>query len=391
MQISLDFYAIRCYIVDMERFQETAIRRDLEKKMVFLCGPRQVGKTWLAKKVASGFTKSIYLNYDRLEDRTIMLREGWRKDTELLVLDEVHKMADWKNFVKGIFDTREPHLKILVTGSSRLEMFRQMGDSLAGRFFRHRLLPFSPAELSKTSVYNSDTMDRLLLRGGFPEPFLTGETIDVDRWRMQYADGLIRTDVLDFERIHDFRAIQLVLELLRRRVGSPVSYSSIAEDAQISPNTVKKYIELFEGLYVVFRVTPFSKNIARSLLKEPKIYFYDNGMVIGDEGAQFENMTAVNLLKHVYGLQDYKGEQWQLQYLRNKDGDEVDFCLVKDDTAEQMIEVKVADSTIPPALRKFRKRHDIRASLVVKELKREQEIDGVSIEEAVRFFGELFL
>jgi uncharacterized protein len=375
----------------MKRFQEDAIRHDLEKKMVFLCGPRQVGKTWLAKKIASGISKSIYLNYDRLEDREIILREGWRRDTELLVLDEIHKMKDWKNHVKGIFDTREPHLKILVTGSSRLEMFRQVGDSLAGRFFRHRLLPFSPAELLKANVSTTGTLDQLMLRGGFPEPFLAEEAVDADRWRMQYIDGLIRTDVLDFERIHDFRAIQLVLELLRRRVGSPISYLSISEDAHISPNTVKKYIELFEGLYIVFRVTPFSKNIARSLLKEPKVYFYDTGMVVGNEGARFENMMAVNLQKHAFALQDYKGEAWQVHYLRTKDGYEIDFCLVCGDQAHHIIEVKVADSSLPRPLRNFHKRYGIKASLVVKELKREQVIDGIAVEDAEKFTGGLFL
>ena len=376
----------------MERFQEAAIRRDLEKKMVFLTGPRQVGKTWLAKKVASGFTRSIYLNYDRLEDREILLREGWRKDTELLILDEIHKMPEWKNYVKGIFDTREPGLRILVTGSARMEMFRQVGDSLAGRFFRHRLLPVSPAELTKTTTLQPpDTVDRLMQRGGFPEPFMAAEAVDADRWRMQYIEGLIRTDVLDFEKIHDFRAIKLVLELLRRRVGSPASYLSIAEDVHVSPHTVRKYIELLEELYIVFRVTPFSRNIARSLLKEPKVYFYDTGMVVGDEGKRFENLTALCLLKHVYALQDYKGEPWQLQYLRTKDGDEVDFCLVSDDRAEQMIEVKTADASIPAALRNFNKRYGIKASLVVKELKREQVIDGIGVEAAERFLGGLYL
>jgi uncharacterized protein len=375
----------------MDRFQEAAIIRDLKKKMVFLCGPRQVGKTWLAKKIASGFAKSVYLNYDRLEDREIIQREGWRSSTDLLVLDEIHKMKDWKNYLKGVFDTREPHLKILVAGSSRLEMFRHTGDSLAGRFFQHRLFPLSPAELIKTQYSNADLLDRLMKRGGFPEPFTAEDDVDADRWRMQYIDGLIRTDVLDFERIHDFRAIKLVLELLRRRVGSPMSFLSIAEDVNVSPNTVKKYVELFEELYIVFRITPYSKNIARSLLKEPKIYFYDTGMVIGDEGLRFENMLAQSLHKHVCALQDYKGESRQLNYLRTKDGDEVDFCLVRDDRAEHIIEAKLSNAAPHAALKNFSKRYGLKASLVVKDLKREQEIGDITIESARNFLSNLYV
>jgi uncharacterized protein len=375
----------------MKRFQEEAIVRDLNKKMVFLCGPRQVGKTWLSQSIATRFQDAVYLNYDRFEDRDIISREAWPKATELLVLDEIHKMPGWKNRLKGIFDTREPHLKLLVTGSARLEMYRQVGDSLAGRFFRHRLMPFSLAELTKVNEFSSGMPDRLMQRGGFPEPLLAEDPVDADRWRMQYTDGLVRTDILDFERIHDFRAVQLVLELLRRRVGSPVSYTSIAEDAQIAPNTVRKYVELFEGLYIIFRVTPFSGNIARSLLKEPKIYFYDTGMVMGNAGIRFENMVAVSLLKHVCALQDYEGQRWGLHYLRTRDGDEVDFCLVHNDHAEQMIEVKMADAELPAGLRKFYRRYAIPAMLLVKELKREQVKEGITVAEAEKFLKGLYL
>jgi predicted AAA+ superfamily ATPase len=375
----------------MKRYQESAILKDLNKKMVFLCGPRQVGKTWLAKKILNQFTKPLYLNYDRLEDRQIIKSEGWRSNTDLLILDEIHKMPDWKNYVKGIFDTHAPKLRILVTGSSRLDVFQQVGDSLAGRYFRHRLLPFSPAEMRKIGESEAQNFEKLIVRGGFPEPFLAEDPIDSDRWRMQYIDGLIRTDVLDFERIHDLRAIQLVLELLRRRVGSPVSYVSIAEDAQISPNTVKKYIDIFEALYIVFKVPPFSKNIARSLLKEPKIYFYDSGLVIGDEGAKFENFFAFNLLKHVCGLVDYKGESWALHYLRTKDGNEVDFCLSQNENARIMIETKIQLREIPSSLLRFHKNYEIPAVLAIKDLKKAHVKDGISIEHASTFLSDLFL
>jgi uncharacterized protein len=188
--------------------------------MVFITGPRQVGKTHLALSIAKDRENAVYLNYDHIPDREIIHKASWLPDTRLLILDELHKMAGWKNYLKGIYDTRPMDMQILVTGSARLETFRQSGDSLAGRFFRHRLNPLSVSELTGSG---HETIDRLMERGGFPEPYLAESADDANRWRLQYIDGLIRTDILDFEKIHDFRAIQLTLDLLRRRVGSPVS------------------------------------------------------------------------------------------------------------------------------------------------------------------------
>lgn len=159
------------------------------------------------------------------------------------------------------------------------------------------------------------TLNHFLERGGFPEPFLAETSLDANRWRLQYVDSLFRTDVLDFDNIHNLNAIRLIFELLRERVGSPISYLSIAEDVAISPNTVKKYIQILEALYIVFRVTPFSRNIARSLLKEPKIYFFDTGLVKGNHGIIFENFVATCLLKHVYAKIDYEAKNYVLKYL----------------------------------------------------------------------------
>lgn len=207
--------------------------------------------------LAKYFPECVYLNYDSIEDRKIINDEMWLERTKLLILDELHKMPGWKNYLKGVFDTKPEHMTILVTCSARLEAFRQSGDSLAGRYFRHRLLPFSPSEVHR--VESVIDLERFLTRGGFPEPFLAQDDIEADRWRMQYIDGLIRTDILDFEKIYNFKAIQLVLDLLRSRVGSPISYTSIAEDVGISPNTVKKYIQILKSLYIVFRLPPFNK------------------------------------------------------------------------------------------------------------------------------------
>ncbi|SLM28053.1 conserved hypothetical protein [Desulfamplus magnetovallimortis] len=371
----------------MDRHQKNRIMQDLEKKMVFITGPRQVGKTWLAKEVGKSFAETLYLNYDHSGDRQIIQEEGWLDKTRLLILDELHKMSGWKNYLKGVYDTKPDHMKILVTGSARLEAFRYQGDSLAGRFFRHRLLPFSPAELFHTG--EQPDLTKLLIRGGFPEPFLTEQAVDADRWRLQYIDGLIRTDVLDFDKIHDFRALNLVLELLRTRTGSPVSYRSISEDVQISPNTVKKYIGILESLFIVFRVSPFSRNIARSILKEPKIYFFDTGMVRGDEGAKFENMVALCLLKHQYIMEDWYGIPSSLNYLRTKDGKEVDFCLVRENIPETMIEVKLSDSNPSKNIIYFHQRYAIPAVQLVMYLKREHKKQGIEIRRGIDYLKSL--
>lgn len=373
----------------MERVQKKAILRDLSKKMVLLAGPRQAGKTTLAKEIAKDFNSSIYLTYDRIEDRKIILEEAWLPSVELIILDEIHKMKKWKNYLKGVYDTKLPHQKILVTGSARLEIFNKVGDSLAGRFFLHRLLPFSPAEL--TQVHMPYTLDRFMERGGFPEPFLSEDPVDAARWRLQYVDSLLRIDVLEFDQIQNINAIRLIFDLLREKVGSTISYSSIAEDVGISPNTVKKYIQILEALYIVFRVTPFSRNIARSLLKEPKIYFFDVGLVNGDQGAKFENLAATCLLKHVFGRIDYYAENYSLKYLHTKEGQEVDFALVKDNKIERIIEVKHKDHAIPNALQYFHEKYKFPASLLVKELKKEKIEHGIDVIEGNHFLKTLYL
>lgn len=386
MRNSLDFFASWCEIYDMKRLQHDIIVRDLARKMVFITGPRQVGKTSLALAIAEGAGQSVYLNYDNFSHRDIIHKADWLPDTRLLVLDELHKMEGWKNFLKGIYDVKPPDQQILVTGSARLEAFRQSGDSMAGRFFRHRLHPFSLAELPDG---NNDDLDALMARGGFPEPFLAETDEDANRWRLQYIDGLIRNDILDFEKIHDFRAIQLTLELLRRRVGSPVSWSSLARDVNCSPNTIKRYVEILESLFIVFRVTPFHRNIGRSLLKEPKIYFFDTGMVKGDEGARLENLVATSLLKHLNHTEDTKGKPCRLETLRTKEKKEVDFVMVEDDEPKRIVEVKLSDAGISPALRYFHNKYGFEAAQVVKNLHNERMVDGIQLCRASNFLKKL--
>lgn len=373
----------------MNRVQTSSVIKDLAKKMVLVAGPRQVGKTFLAKQVAKVFANPVYLNYDHIEDRKIIQEQAWLPNTDLLILDELHKMADWKNYLKGAYDTKLSQLHILVTGSARLDIFDKIGDSLAGRYFLHRLLPLSPAELKQLD--KPIHFESLLTKSGFPEPYLADNLLEANRWRLQYSNSMLTTDVFDFDRIQNIKALKNVFELLRTKVGTPISYQSIAEDAAISPNTVKKYIELLEALYIIFRITPFSKNIARSLLKEPKIYFFDTGLTKGDEGAKLENLAAVCLLKHVYAKIDYCAENYALHYLRTKDGQEVDFALVKDDIIEQIIEVKNSNHSINKSLYQYHTKYELPAVQIVKEARHERMVGGIRVIKAENYLADLFL
>ncbi len=371
----------------MDRLQTASLLRDLEKKMVFLVGPRQVGKTWLAREIGTRYERTVYLNYDNRADRDVIAKEAWLPGTGLLILDEIHKMKDWQRYLKGIFDTRPPGLRILVTGSARMDVLSRGGESLAGRYFRHRLLPFCPAEIAKTPL--DGDLERLMSRGGFPEPLLGDTATDAERWRNQYADAMIRYDVLDFQRMIDFKALQLTFELLRERVGSPCSFASMARDIGVSPTTVTKYVQILEALFLVFRITPWSRNIARSLLKEPKIYFFDTGLVNAPGGARFENLTALSLLKYTWYQEDQRGESRQLHYLRTKDGAEVDFALVKKKSIERIIECKTSESTPDRNLISFAARYGFPATQLVQHLRTETTNKGVEVRRAASWLAGL--
>lgn len=373
----------------MIRAQKNIILKDLEKKIVLLVGPRQSGKTYLAKDIAKSFSHSIYLNYDQVKDRKIIQEQSWLEKTDLLILDELHKMPDWKNYLKGIFDTKPEKMRILITGSARLDVYDRVGDSLAGRYFRHRLLPLSLSELKQSSELPD--IDRLLERGGFPEPYFVPDRFEADRWRAQYVNSLLSTDVFEIETIHNLKGMRLVFDLLRNRVGSPVSYQSLAEDVGVSPMTIKKYIQILESIFVIFVITPYSRNIARSLLKEPKIYFFDTALVQGDEGAAFENIVAVSLLKSIYARIDSKAEECSLHYLRTKDGQEVDFAIIKDKTPEIIIEAKLSEQALSKSLRMFHGKYEYAAIQLTKYTKNEYKEHGIERLNAQQYLSSLYL
>jgi predicted AAA+ superfamily ATPase len=297
--------------------------------------------------------KFTYLNFDSDEDRLRIMRKNWSPESALLILDEIHKMRFWKRWIKGIYDTKPSHLQILVTGSSKLDISKKMGDSLAGRHFNYRLYPFDLSELKWAS--HPTPIEELFEFGNFPEPYLQRSREFYTKWRRSHQDLIIRQDLLSFESIRDISSIETLILLLRERVGSPISYASLARDLQRDPTTIKRWLGILESLYIIFKIVPYSKNIARSILKEPKYYFYDSAMPTGESSAKLENLIAFSLLKKCHYLEDCLGKTASLHYLKSKDKIEVDFFLQIEGQEPELIEVKWADPHLSEQLFHFRK------------------------------------
>jgi len=375
----------------MKRSIDLQIRRDLQQKMVLLTGPRQVGKTTLSQQLLAEFPEGQYLNFDVAAHRPVIEAQRWRHSAPLLVLDEIHKMPDWKNWLKGVVDGRAPGQALLVTGSARMDTFRQTGASLAGRYFRLRLHPVSVREWSEASqVAPQQALTHLLSRGGFPEPVLASTEADAQRWRADYFAGLVREDVLEFSRLHEVNAMRLFAEMLRSRVGSPLSLASIARDLQLSPVTLGRYLDILEALFIVFVVRPWHRNIARATLQAPKVYFYDTGLVLGDEGLRFENLVACHLLKNVHWQQDTRGAAADLHYIRTKDDAEVDFCLSEGDTLTHLVECKLTDTKPHRALGRFAAQWpQAQAIQLLRDCPVEADIGGLQMRDAARWLAAL--
>ncbi|OFZ48281.1 MAG: ATPase [Bdellovibrionales bacterium RIFOXYB1_FULL_37_110] len=376
----------------MKRYLFESIKNDLGKKLVFISGPRQSGKTTLSKMFEN---KCNYLNFDNDDDRRIILKKRWDRSSDLLILDELHKMNKWKGWLKGVYDVEGMHPPIIVTGSSKLDTYRKVGDSLAGRFFSYRLHPLDIKEIMKylPEISSKDALERLFATGPFPEPFLNGTQEYYRRWRKGYQDIIIKQDLITLENVRNITGIENLLLLMRERVGATCSYTNIARDLEVDPKTVMKWLDILERLFIVFKVTPYSKKIRDSLLKAPKYYFYDTAMVSGDSGTKLENLVACALLKELHYLEDTKGLDINLHYIRNKRGEEIDFCVLIDRMPKLLCEVKWSDDNFAKAFNSYAKYFpNIKKVQLVANLPREITLDRLSeIRNAATWLGDFQL
>ena len=353
------------------------------------CRARQCGKTTLAKQL---YTHREYLNYDVSEDRLILKRKNWDRNQAIVIFDELHKMKNWKRWLKGIYDTEGVTPPLLVTGSARLDVYKKMGDSLAGRFFQYRLHPLDLKEITELTTMNQlSAFDQLWHCSGFPEPFLEGDPMYYKRWRRSHLDIILRQDLIDLNSVRDIKSMETLVALLKERIASTVSYASLANDLGCDANTVKRWLIILENLYVIYRVTPYSKNHARMIRKEPKFYFYDHTYAAENHGARLENLVANALLKKLNYLEDTTGIQTALHYVRTKDGKELDFLICLDQQPKLLIEVKYKKSEPAAGFKYFRKYFPkVKQIQLVKELTRNHSYpNGLTIQALIPWLAKL--
>jgi len=344
--------------VERGRYLAAQVLKDLSTKMVFVGGPRQVGKTTLALQVLGD--RPGYLSWDIPEDRQRIL-QGTLPRSTLLAFDEIHKYRSWRNYLKGLYDSQvrsRSRRQILVTGSARLDLYRFGGDSLQGRYHFLRLHPFSVAELASRS---RPDFKALLELGGFPEPFLRGSAVEARRWSREYRTRLVREDLVSLEQVQDLGNIELLMLRLPELVGSPLSINALREDLQVSHKTVSKWLDMLERLYAVFRLSPLGGPPLRAVKKARKHYHTD-WTLVQDRALRFENMVASHLLKWVHLEEDSLGRDLELRYFRDVTGREVDFVVTEERKPILLVECKWKETPVDKSLVYLKQRYpDARA------------------------------
>jgi len=341
----------------MERYPTRHIVDDLQRKMVFVGGPRQVGKTVLALSILQGDENHpAYLNWDYFEDKRDILQGKLPSNQELIVLDEIHKYKEWRNLVKGLYDKRKSSTSFLITGSARLDYYRKGGDSLQGRYHYYRLHPFSLYEVN-TSPTQKD-LDSLLKFGGFPEPFLSQSETQWKRWQRERLARVVKEDLVTLEQVKEISQLEVLSILLQDKVGSLLSINSLREDLSASHEAVNRWVKIFENLYYCFLLTPYGAKKINALKKDRKLFMWDWSLCKAP-GARFENLVASNLLKYCHFIEDTEGDDMTLCYLRDKSKREVDFVVLKNTRPLFAVESKTGDDDVSKHIPYFAARTEI--------------------------------
>lgn len=385
---------------------------DNERKMAFIAGPRQVGKTTLSQSILGSDTG--YFNWDIERSRRAILKEpsSFWGESPRIVLDEIHKYPRWKRFLKGLYDDVGKKIQIIVTGSGRLDVYQKGGDSLLGRYGLCRLHPFSVGEVvhqnnprlnepehavaailadAKPSGAREALLD-IIRWSGFPEPLFAATTTRLNKWQLRHRELIVREDLRDLSHIRDIGLIDAMIALLPDRVGSPLSINALREDLNVAFATARGWLETLARLYFLFEIRPFAGKLARTLQREGKVYLFDF-TVIDDEGARFENMVALHLKKAVDAWTDSGFGDYALWYVRDKEKREVDFLITLRRKPFMLMECKVSGRDPSPHLLYFHERLRPKWSFqVVRDFPeglRSHRTDNVMVVAADRFLAQL--
>jgi hypothetical protein len=337
-----------------KRYLESFIKKDLKNKMVFLSGPRQVGKTTLALRLLHGDeAHPAYLNWDSMDDQDKILNQEFPPNQKLIVFDEIHKYSRWRNYLKGLYDKTKSKREYLVTGSARLDLYKKGGDALTGRYHSYQLHPLSVGELDPN--FNINTVESLLKFGGFPEPFFMQSETELRRWQMERKQQVLRDDLRDLERVEEVVLISQLADRIPELVGSPLSINALREDLQVAHGTASNWLNILERLYVIFRIAPFGYSKIRAVKKEMKAYLWDWSL-IADVGSRFKNMVACQLLKYCHFVENTEGYPMELRYIRDTDKREIDFVVIKSGKPLFAVECKTSFKDIPQSMFYFSER-----------------------------------
>ncbi|MDX2508070.1 MAG: AAA family ATPase [Desulfobacterales bacterium] len=373
-----------------QRYIKNHVANDLKTRMVFVGGPRQVGKTTFALTFLPEAieTHPAYLNWDDISIRSALLKGELPPKEKCIVVDEIHKYARWRNLVKGFYDTNKSEISFIVTGSARLDYYSKGGDSLQGRYHYYRLHPFSLTEL------NSDPgkmdFEALLKFGGFPEPLLKAEEKFWRRWQRERLQRVIYEDIRDLETIKEISLLELLAEELPNRVGSPLSVKNIKEMLQVAHETIERWLKIFERMYYCFRIPPYGPPKVRAVKKEQKLYLWDWSL-LPDPGPRFENFIASHLLKYCNFIEDTEGFRMELRFLRDTDKREIDFVVLKEGAPQFAVECKTGEKSVNPAIFYFKERTSIPDFYQVHQGTRDYKKNGVRILPIETFCKELKL
>ena len=361
-----------------KRYINDSIDEDLKTKMVFVGGPRQVGKTTLALTFLSEPDEKhpAYLNWDDILTRPSLLRGELPPNEDIIVLDEIHKYARWRNLVKGFYDTKKSDVSFIITGSARLDYYSKGGDSLQGRYHYYRLHPFSIQEVN-TNPSVSDVQG-LLKFGGFPEPFLRADEKFWRRWQRERLQRIIYEDIRDLENIKEISLLELLAQEIPNRVGAPLSVKNLKELLQVAHETVERWLKIFERMYYCYRIPPYGPSKVRAVKKEQKLYLWD-WSIVPDSGPRFENFVASQLLKYCHFMEDTQGFRMDLRFMRDTDKREIDFVVLKEGRPMFAVECKSGEKNINPSLFYFMKRTSIPRFYQVHEGNRDYEKNGVRV------------